>query len=85
MFFGFEIRVFKPLSAQGERGQFPRVDGFSFGRWGVWQRRDILHLLVAPPSTKGRLGKIGKNAKNREKYWTELDCQWEFWEAITPE
>ena len=34
MFLGFEIRVFKPLSAQGERGRFPRVDGFSFGRWG---------------------------------------------------
>ena len=44
VFLGFENTSFKPLSAQGERGRFPRVDGFSFGRWGVRQRRHILPL-----------------------------------------
>ena len=35
VFLGFENSNFKPLSAQGERVQFPRVDGFSSGRRGV--------------------------------------------------
>jgi len=39
VFLGFENSNFKPLSAQGERGQFPRVDGFSSGRRGVRQDR----------------------------------------------
>jgi len=46
VFLGFENTNFKPLSAQGERGQFPRVDGFSFGRWGCG-RGGIYYIFVA--------------------------------------